>query len=110
MFEVEAIIVIVDRGKGDKVVNVAKKSGAKGATIFYARGTGELEAKRLFNLHIESSKEVVLILEEKSKVKAIMDVIVEAQKLKEPGTGIIFTVPVSNLIGLHHREDNSEDN
>lgn len=105
MFEAEAIVVIIDRGKGDRVVNVAKKSGATGATVFYARGTGELEAKRLFNLHIESSKEAVVILVEKPKIKAIMDAIIEAEKLKAPGMGIIFTVPVSNIIGLYHRED-----
>lgn len=105
MFDVEAIFVIVERGKGDHIVDAAKKAGATGATIFYGRGTGEAEAKRLFNLHIESTKEIIIILSEKSKVKAIRDAAVEAGKLKKPGTGIVFTMPVSDIIGLHHRED-----
>lgn len=105
MFEVEAIVVIVERGKGDRLVEVAKKAGATGATVFYARGTGQEEAKRLFNLHIEASKEVILILSEKAKSERIVQAVTEAGRLREPGTGIIFTMPVSGVVGLHHRED-----
>ncbi|WP_032120566.1 P-II family nitrogen regulator [Clostridium amazonitimonense] len=105
MFEVQAIIVIVDRGKAHKLVQTAKKAGAKGATIFYGRGTGESEGKKFFNLDVEPSKEVIIILSEKENIKTIKDAVVEDGKLREPGTGIIFTIPVSDIIGLHHRED-----
>ncbi|NLX62271.1 MAG: P-II family nitrogen regulator [Tissierellia bacterium] len=99
------IVAIVERGKADKVVNAAKKAGASGATIFYARGTGQTEAKKFFNLHIESSKEIIIILTEVSKKEEIMKAMVEAGRLKEPGTGIVFSVKVSDLIGLKHRND-----
>jgi nitrogen regulatory protein PII len=105
LFDVVAIVTIIERGKGDKVVDVSKKAGATGATVFYGRGTGELEAKQLFNIHVESTKEVVLILTEKSKEQAIKDAIVEANNLKKPGTGVIFTFPISSIIGLHHRDN-----
>jgi nitrogen regulatory protein PII len=105
LFDVVAIVTIIERGKGDKVVDVSKKAGATGATVFYGRGTGELEAKQLFNIHVESMKEVVLILTEKSKEQAIKDAIVEANNLKKPGTGVIFTFPISSIIGLHHRDN-----
>ena len=48
---------------------------------------------------------MILILSSKEKYKDIMNAIVEAGNLKKPGTGIIFSVPVADLIGLHHRED-----
>ncbi len=44
-----------------------KKVGAVGATIFYARGTGEKEFQKFFNLHVESSKEIILILTPEDK-------------------------------------------
>lgn len=109
MTEVMAIVAIVERGKADYVVKRAKKAGAQGATILYGRGTGESEAKKFLNVYIESSKEIILILIEKEKCRQIFEEIVEAGKLKEPGTGIIFTFPVSNLVGLHHRENFSLD-
>ena len=105
MFDIKCIVVIVERGKADKIVEAAKTAGASGATIFYGRGTGESEAKKFINIHIEASKEMILILTEAEKYKKIKQAIVEAGKIKEPGTGIIFTVPVTDLIGLHHREE-----
>ncbi len=108
MFEIRCIVSIVERGKADKVVDAAKKAGAKGATIFYGRGTGETEAKKFLKIQVESTKEIIIILTEVDKYKTIMDAMVEAGQLKKPGTGIIFTVPVTNLIGLHHREEFEE--
>lgn len=104
VLDIRLIVAIVERGKADKVVEAAKKSGATGATIFYGRGTGESEVKRFLNVHIEASKEIILIISEVQKLKNIMTAMVETGKLEEPGTGIIFTLPIENLIGLHHRE------
>lgn len=102
--DIKCIVAIVERGKADRIVDKAKKAGAKGATILYGRGTGQSEALEFFNIHIEASKEIILILSEIEKYKPIYDAIVEAGKLDEPGTGIIFTFMVSELLGLHHRE------
>ncbi len=104
MVDIKCIVAIVERGKADKIVSRAKKVGAKGATILYGRGTGQSEALRFLNIHIEASKEIIIILTEMDKYKSIYEAIIEAGRLKEPGTGIIFTLPVSNLMGLHHRE------
>lgn len=105
MLEVKCIVAIVERGKADKVVKEAKKAGAKGATIFYGRGTGESEVKKFLNMHIEASKEIIIILADIDKYKLIMEAIADAGNLKAPGTGIVFSVPVTHLLGLHHRED-----
>ena len=102
--DVKCIVAIVERGKADKVVDKAKKAGARGATILCGRGTGQSEALEFFNIHIEASKEIILILSETDRYKPIYDAIVEAGRLNEPGTGIIFTFLVSELLGLHHRE------
>lgn len=109
MIEIKCIIAIVERGKADKIVDAAKKAGANGATIFYGRGTGESEVKKFLNMHVEASKEIIFILTEIDKYKKIMEAMVDAGQLKKPGTGIIFTVPVTNLIGLHHREEFEEE-
>lgn len=105
MLDIKCIVAIVERGKAEKIVKAAKKSGSSGATIFYGRGTGESEVKKFLNVNIEASKEIILILSEKEKLKKIVGAMTDAGDLKKPGTGIIFTVPVDHLIGLHHRED-----
>jgi nitrogen regulatory protein P-II 1 len=103
MEESLCIIAIVERGKADHIVEEAKKAGANGATILYGRGTGEHEALRFFNIQIESSKEVILVIVEQEKYRPIFEAMIQAGKLKEPGMGIIFTLPVANLVGLRHR-------
>lgn len=108
MLDIKCIVAVVERGKANNIVEAAKNVGANGATIFYGRGTGESEVKKFLNMHVEASKEIIIILTEKDKYKTIMDAMVEAGELKKPGTGIIFTLPVTNLIGLHHREEFEE--
>lgn len=103
MLDIKCIVAIIERGKANKIVEAAKVAGASGATIFYGRGTGESEVKKFLKVNIEASKEVIILLSEKSKLRDIMTAMIVAGKLKEPGTGIIFTVPIDNLIGLHHR-------
>jgi nitrogen regulatory protein PII len=104
MSEMQAIVVIVERGKADFIVDRAKEAGAEGATILFGRGTGQAEFQNLFHhLHVEASKEIIIILTDESKVKQIIEAVVEAGKLREPGKGIVFTFPVFNLVGLEHR-------
>ncbi|NLJ79206.1 MAG: P-II family nitrogen regulator [Tissierellia bacterium] len=113
MDDIRCIVAIVERGRADKIIARTKKVGAKGATVLYGRGTGETEVARFLNIHIESSKEIIIILAREDRYKAIYDTIIEVGRLKEPGTGIIFTVPISNLVGLYHRkefEGNDKDN
>lgn len=105
MTDIYAIIAIVERGKADFIVNKAKAQGAGGATILFGRGTGQDEFKKMFrHLHVESSKEIIIILSRKEKVQNILSAVVEAGKLKEPGNGIAFTVPVCDIAGLSHRQ------
>lgn len=108
MLDIKCMVAVVERGKANNIVEAAKQAGANGATIFYGRGTGESEVKKFLNMHVEASKEIIIILTEKDKYKPIMDAMVEAGELKKPGTGIIFTLPVTNLVGLHHREEFEE--
>ena len=105
MSDIHALIAIVERGQADRIVDKAKEQGAGGATIFYARGTGQEEFKRFFHhLQVDSSKEVILIVVTEEQLPRIMKAVVEAGALDKPGKGIAFTLPVSNLVGLEYRD------
>ncbi len=106
MSETKCIVAIVERGKANKIVKAAKKVGASGATIFYGRGTGDTEIKKFLKVNIESSKEVIFVITENDdESEEIIRAMAEAGNLTKPGKGILFTLPISNLMGLHHRED-----
>lgn len=101
--ETVAIVAIVERGRADALVKVARVTGATGATIFYARGTDTSNLQRLFKVQVEAEKEVILILAEEYSAHGILRAIVEAGGLEEPGKGIAFTFSVRDLIGLSYR-------
>lgn len=105
MADLHALVVIVERGQAEHIVDKAKEQGAGGATIFYGRGTGQEEFSRFFHhLQVDSSKEIILIVVPDDQLQSIMKTVVEAGKLMEPGKGIAFTLPVSNLVGLAFRD------
>ena len=103
--EALAIVAIVERGKADAVVAQAKKAGARGATILYGRGTGEHESRKLLNIYIESSKEMVIIICEHKDYRPIYNAVALAGRIAEPGKGIMFTLPANNLMGLEHHKE-----
>ena len=105
MFDTKCVVAIVERGKADKIVKSAKKAGASGATIFYGRGTGDTEVQKFLKVNIESSKEVILVITETEESEQIIRAMVEAGNLFKPGKGILFTIPINNLMGLRHREE-----
>lgn len=91
------IITIVNRGKGEKVVDVSHQAGAEGGTVLYGRGTA---VRLLLGIHIEPEKEIVLTLIEKDKAQSVLDAIVKKMDLKEPHKGIAFVVSLDQVIGI----------
>ncbi|NLL42081.1 MAG: P-II family nitrogen regulator [Firmicutes bacterium] len=95
-----AIFIIVDKGKGEQVMDVAKSVGARGGTIINARGSSTHETIRLLNMEIEPEKEIVLILTRSESTAGIVRAVRENLKIDEPGNGIIFVQTVSETYGI----------
>jgi nitrogen regulatory protein P-II 1 len=89
------ILTIVNRGFADQVVDAARKAGAHGGTVFYARGTGIHEIEKFFAVPIQPEKEVVMIIVKHSETQAIMHAIVEAAGLNTEGKGLAFSLPIA---------------
>lgn len=100
MTEYNAIFIIVDKGNGEEVVASATNAGAKGATIINARGSGIHETSKLFNMEVETEKEIVLILARHAIVKDIVSTIRDEFHIDEPGKGVIFVQEVHQTLGV----------
>ena len=95
------IYVVVDKGKAEDVVEAAKIAGARGGTIFNARGSGIHETQKLFSIAIEPEKEVVFILTKTEIKDAVVESIRSKMGLDEPGRGILFVLEVNEVHGLY---------
>ena len=99
-YKYEMIVCIVNTGYSDLVMNAAREYGAKGGTVFSARGTANQEAESFFKITIQPEKEVVMILVPASLKESILHALYKQVGLNTPGQGIAFTLPVDDAVGL----------
>jgi nitrogen regulatory protein P-II 1 len=104
----DLIVTIIPKGQSEKIVAASKRAGAQGGTIFHGRGTGIHEHKKLFGISIEPEKEIIFTLVPPTKTDDILEAIVEAGRLDEPGTGIGFVLDARKIVGIHHQIDPHE--
>ncbi|RQD71363.1 MAG: P-II family nitrogen regulator [Tindallia sp. MSAO_Bac2] len=97
----QSIMVIVDRGNAESVIEAAVEAGSKGGTVIGARGSGIHETSKLFAMDIEPEKEIVLIISEKESTEKITSSIRKHMEIDKPGKGIIFVQDVSQTYGLY---------
>ncbi len=103
-FKYEMIVCIVNTGYSDVVMNAAREYGARGGTVFSARGTANSEAETFFKITVQPEKEVVIILVPSALKEDILHALYKKVGLNTPGQGIAFTLPVDNAVGLSDAE------
>ncbi len=99
-FAYEMIVCVVNAGFSDTVMSAAREYGAKGGTVFGAKGTANKEAETFFKITIQPEKEVVMILVPAKLKDDILHAIYQEAGLNTPGQGIAFTLPVESAVGL----------
>ena len=97
---IKCVMAMVKPNLTDRIVEAAKKSGASGATVLSASGTGAGEAKTFFGLTLDIGTDVVVFLLDDTLVDPVLNAIEEAGRFNEPGTGVAFVVPVEKAVGL----------
>jgi nitrogen regulatory protein P-II 1 len=99
----QLIVAIVSQGRTTPLVNAAKGAGAEGATIIRGRGTGVHESAKFLGVPIEPEKDVLLVLIPHDRTDAVLDAMIEAGQLDQPGKGIAFVLDVPRVAGIAHR-------
>lgn len=96
--DVVLITAIVQRGSAENVVQAARRAGAQGATIFYARGTG-VRQKHLgvLGVTVSAEKEVIYIVAPTDQADRIFEKIYVAGHLDTPGMGMLYMTPLEKM-------------
>ena len=84
------ITCIVEMGSAEKVLEAAKNSGAQGATINYARGTGIREKLGLLGVTIDEQKEIIRVIVSEEQSEIVFESMYLAGDLDKPGKGIMY--------------------
>ncbi len=96
----EVIFCIINAGFSELVMDAAKEVGARGGTVMHAKGTANKDAEQFFQITIQPDKEVVMILVPTGIKDDVLHAIYKNAGLKSEGSGIAFSMPVNNVVGL----------
>ena len=93
------IITLVDKGNTELVMDAARSVGASGGTVVRAKGTGA-EIAKFFGVSISEEKEMVYIISRRESRDAIMKAVMEKAGVNTDAHGVLFSLPVDNVVGL----------
>ncbi len=99
------IVVAVDDGLAQEVVEVAREAGATGATVLnQARGEGLNRPRTFFGMDLVSQRDVILLLVEQHLARRILERIGQVAAFdSREGAGIAFQVDVEDAVGILHQ-------
>lgn len=95
---IKLLVAIVDRGKGDDVVEILRESGVTYNMIspaYDASGSDIIDYLGLSN----PERDLILSVVTEDKVGRIMNKLLYKMDLDEPGNGFAFTIPISGVSG-----------
>lgn len=97
MSDMRLITCIVERGKGDNVIDEAIKAGAQGATYFTGKGTGIRQALKLT---IVPEKDIIFIVTKGEQTKIVFELVKKGGNLLEPGQGFVYVTKIESAFGF----------
>ena len=104
-FEHELIIVILNEGCSDMVMDAARSAGATGGTVLHAKGTGKTKAEKFFGVSLAEEKDMIYILTSSGRKSGIMQAISRDCGPETPAGAICFSLPVTEVAGIRRLDD-----
>lgn len=96
----KCILTITEKGYGDDVIARTRALGAYGGTIISGRGSSLPERSKWLNLFIKPEKDIVLTVVKDELVESIKKELTKKFSLNEHGKGILFVLPIEDVVGV----------
>lgn len=94
------ILVAVNQGHTDDVMDTARQAGARGGTVIRARWAGPDDTSQFYGISIQSEKEIIAIVTETEKRNAIMEIINKKHGLKSEAGAVVSSVGLDHTVRL----------
>lgn len=106
--EYSLIVTLLNRGYTDTVMEAARAAGATGGTALHARRVGYEDGENFLGFTLQPEKEMLLILTRREQKRALLQAINTAAGLTTPCRGVVFALPVDDIVGLAAIEGQGE--
>ena len=107
-FENELIVVVLNEGYSDTVMDAARAAGASGGTVLHAKGTGHKKAVKFFGVSLAEEKDMIYIVSPSEKKAKIMNAISRSTGTETEAGAFCFSLPISEVAGLRKFDGESE--
>lgn len=94
------ILMAVNQGHTDAVMNTAREAGARGGTVIRARWAGSEESEKLYGITLQQEKEIILIVANGDKRKKIMEAVNEKHGLSAEAGAMICSLGIDQIAKL----------
>ena len=94
------ILMVVNQGHTDAVMDTAREAGARGGTVIRARWAGSEESEKLYGITLQQEKEVILIVANGDKRKKIMEAVNEKHGLSAEAGAMICSLGIDQIAKL----------
>ena len=91
------ILIVVNQGHTDEVMNTARGAGARGGTIIRSRWAGAEEADTFYGITLQAEKEIIAILAGQERRKQIMESVNKKHGMNTEAGAIICSVAVDQM-------------
>jgi len=92
--DLTGVVCIVQRSEGDQIARVVLDSGACVPITNFGDGTGLRDKLGLLRITIPAEKEVVTAVVSAFDAELIIEKLIQAGKLDQPGRGFLYTFPI----------------
>lgn len=104
----DLIIAAMESGYADEAMDAAREAGAAGGTLINAVTLNNRKAEQLIGVTLQQETEILMILTRREGKLPIMRAIQETAGLKTDAGGVLFSLPVDNLIGVGSMSPDAE--
>jgi hypothetical protein len=98
LYPLTGICCIIKRGLGDLIARIALDTGICVPVIHFGTGTGIRDKMGLLRITIPAEKEIVQAFAPAHEAGAIMEMMIDAGRLDQPGNGFIHTFPIDRAL------------
>lgn len=103
--ENELLVVILNQGYSELVMNAARSARTSGGTVIHAKGTGMQQAEKFMGVSLVAEKEMIFLVVKKKNKNEIMRAIMEQAGIDSKARSIVFSLPVTSTAGMRLIED-----
>lgn len=103
-----AIFAVVKQGYSDKVMDAARKVGARGGTVLHSRQVGENDTLNSWGLSLQEETDMILIIADNKIKLDIMQAISKECGVETDANGLVFSAPIDTVLGIAVPEEDEE--